>query len=203
MCKTPDCLVAHYAKGWCYNCYKRDYYHSDVVVRLKQKERVNPGSIHEDKPKHDPICSMPNCIRKHGSRGLCNTHYAAWRYHNISGIKEQQAQARKDRLEQDPNFRLSVRLRSRIGNAVKQGNKAGSAIKDLGCSISTFRLYIENQFEDGMTWDNYGDWHLDHVMPLAYYDLTDRGEFQTATHYLNYQPLWARDNLTKGARVYV
>ena len=81
--------------------------------------------------------------------------------------------------------------------------KAGSAVRDLGCSIPAFRLYIENQFEPGMSWDNYGKWHLDHVMPLSGFDLTDRTQFLEACNWLNYQPLWAADNIRKGGAKWV
>jgi len=83
--------------------------------------------------------------------------------------------------------------------AVKDGQKSGKTLEDLGCSIPHFKLYIENQFENGMSWDNYGEWHLDHVMPLAKFDLTNRTQFLEAANWLNYQPLWASKNLSKGA----
>ena len=101
----------------------------------------------------------------------------------------------------DIQYKMAYYLRNRIYVALKGNFKIGSAVRDLGCSISAFKLYIENQFEDGMSWDNYGEWHLDHVLPLSSFDLTDRGDFQTAVHHLNYQPLWAHDNLSKGARI--
>ena len=108
---------------------------------------------------------------------------------------------RRHRRNSDMNFRLAEHLRSRITKAVKGDWKAGSAVADLGCSIPEFKLYIEHQFQEGMTWDNYGEWHLDHVLPLASFDLTDRMEFLEACNWLNLQPLWAEDNLRKGARI--
>jgi hypothetical protein len=51
-----------------------------------------------------------------------------------------------------------------------------------------------------MTWDNYGDWHLDHKKPLISFDLTDLEQFRVAAHYTNLQPLWALDNLKKGSK---
>ena len=80
--------------------------------------------------------------------------------------------------------------------------KVGSAVKDLGCHIEEFKLYIENQFTDGMTWENYGEWELDHVIPLDYYNLEDRMEYLEAASYLNYQPLWKADNISKNNKYY-
>ena len=107
----------------------------------------------------------------------------------------------KNRYDNNVEHRLAVNLRNRLYQAIKNHQKTGSAVSDLGCSMATFKLYIENQFEDGMTWDNYGDWHLDHVMPLASFDLTNLGEFQTAVHYLNIQPMWALENHQKGSSI--
>lgn len=101
----------------------------------------------------------------------------------------------------DMHHHLARSLRIRMNQAVNNNQKAGSVVADLGCSISAFKLYIENQFEDEMTWNNYGKWHLDHVLPLASFDLTDRQQFLEAANWLNYQPLWAEDNLTKGSKV--
>jgi hypothetical protein len=111
---------------------------------------------------------------------------------------------RRTRSEYQKNHlptKLSRYLRRRLTMAMELGSKAGSAVRDLGCSINEFKLYIENQFQPGMSWDNYGKWHLDHVIPLAYYDLSSRQEFLEACNYLNIQPLWAKDNLEKRRKI--
>ena len=97
---------------------------------------------------------------------------------------------------------LPVRLRTRIYHAIRFGLKGGSAVRDLGCSIEYLRGYLAGQFEPGMTWDNWttNGWHIDHIQPLASFDLTDPEQFRQAAHYTNLQPLWAADNFSKGAR---
>jgi hypothetical protein len=97
----------------------------------------------------------------------------------------------------DINLRLSANIRSRIQSAIRGSYKAGSAVRDLGCSIDNFRRYIENMFEPGMSWEKRREWHLDHIIPLCDFDLTDREQFLKACHYTNYRPLWAPDNLRK------
>jgi hypothetical protein len=84
--------------------------------------------------------------------------------------------------------------------AIKGNAKRGSAVRDLGCSIPEFIGYIADKFQKGMSWDNHGEWHLDHIKPLASFDLEDLKQFKQAVHYTNYQPLWAFDNLSKGAK---
>lgn len=109
-----------------------------------------------------------------------------------------------NRRATDPNFRLGETLRNRLNGAVSKEWKAGSAVEDLGVSIPEFKAYLESKFQPGMTWDNWGrgsdKWHIDHIIPLSKFDLTDRQHFLLACYYLNLQPLWETDNLMKGNR---
>ena len=111
--------------------------------------------------------------------------------------KKQINERRRLRRERDICFRISTNLRTRMNMSVRRQTKSGSAVRDLGCTISELRFYLEGKFQDGMTWENYGKWHIDHIIPLAYFDLTDRKRFIEAVHYTNLQPLWAKDNLLK------
>ena len=124
-------------------------------------------------------------------------HAKAYRDSN----RDKRSDRDRTRRAGDINYRIACNLRTRLTTAVRNKQKIGSAVRDLGCSMDQFRLYIGNQFELGMTWDNYGKWHLDHVQPLASFDLTDRQQFLDAANWLNYQPLWAKDNLAKGSNI--
>lgn len=106
----------------------------------------------------------------------------------------------KDRRKRSKSYPIIQSLRRRIRNALSSNARAGSAVRDLGCTIPQFRDHISAKFQDGMSWDNYGKWHLDHIRPLAAFDLTNRDQFLAACHFSNYQPLWAADNLAKGAQ---
>ena len=77
---------------------------------------------------------------------------------------------------------------------------AGSAVRDLGCTIEELKLYLAAKFQPGMSWENwsFAGWHIDHIRPLASFDLTDSAQFKLAVHYTNLQPLWAKDNFSKG-----
>lgn len=115
--------------------------------------------------------------------------------------KEQVAQRRKhydaNRERLDPEYKIGRRLRSRLYHAITGKNKHVSAVDDMGCSLEVLMQWLESQFTTGMSWDNYGAWHIDHVRPLASFDLTDPTQQQQAVHYTNLQPLWAEDNLSK------
>ena len=101
------------------------------------------------------------------------------------------------------NYKLSKGLRTRLWSAIKDNQKTGSAVKDLGCSIDELKSYLEFKFLPDMSWDNYGQygWHIDHIKPLSSFDLTDRKQLLEACHYTNLQPLWAKDNLSKSDKI--
>jgi hypothetical protein len=102
-----------------------------------------------------------------------------------------------ERYHSDIQFRLRIILRNRLLQSVKTDAKAGSAVQDLGCSIPEFKDYLESKFAPGMSWDNIGCWHIDHIEPLSKFNLEDPKQFKGACHYTNLQPLWKEDNLKK------
>lgn len=109
----------------------------------------------------------------------------------------------------DINTKLAELLRSRLRSAVKNESKRGSAVADLMMSISNFKVYLEERFYSNpdtgemMSWDNHGlkGWHIDHIVPLSFFDLTDRAQFLKACHFSNLQPLWANENLIKSDKI--
>jgi len=70
----------------------------------------------------------------------------------------------------------------------------------VGCSMEQLRKHLEEQFAAGMSWENYGKWHMDHIKPCASFDLSREAEQHKCFHYTNLQPLWAKDNLRKSAK---
>lgn len=122
-----------------------------------------------------------------------------WRESNKEKIRIKRNNYSKNRLKTNVQHKLGSNLRNRLRRAINGNYKAGSAVKDLGCSIDELVSYLESKFQPGMTWDNHGvyGWHIDHIKPLASFDLTDRNQLLDACHYTNLQPLWAKDNLSK------
>lgn len=115
------------------------------------------------------------------------------------------------RYKNDPVFRLSRVLRNRLSKYVT--GKVKSFTKEsrdiLGCSLEQFKSHLEKMFLPGMNWSNYGQydgdnkvWNIDHIKPIASFNLNDMEEVKKAFHYTNCQPLWAVDNLIKGAGAY-
>jgi hypothetical protein len=151
--------------------------------RVKARLRPPPSAIRE--------------IRRERYRDQRQRRYQKNRDRIIAGV----VQRAKHRRESDPIFRLRHTIRGRISNALRKSGKAGSAIKLLGCSIEDAKSYIEGKFAQGMAWSNWGAWHLDHIRPLASFDLSDPAELAQACHFTNLQPLWAGENMRKGGRV--
>ena len=97
---------------------------------------------------------------------------------------------------------LECILRSRLGIALRGYHKASSTMTLVGCSIPQLKTHIESQFLPGMSWGNHNlrGWHIDHKKPCSAFDLSDPRQQAACFHYTNLQPLWALDNLSKGAK---
>lgn len=115
--------------------------------------------------------------------------------------KEKLAKRHQERLTSDLTYLLKRNLRNRFKQALKNNYKSGSAVELLGISVIEFKKYLESLFKPGMTWENYGDWHIDHIFPLSGGDLTDINFLKKVCHYTNLQPLWAMENLSKADKI--
>ena len=113
--------------------------------------------------------------------------------------EDRNARERK-RRKNDPEYNLICRLRCRMGKAVKRAgldNKCDSSSELLGISYQGLKEWLEDQFTEGMTWENRSDWHVDHRVPCDAFDMTVETNQRICFWYKNLQPLWANDNLQK------
>lgn len=106
----------------------------------------------------------------------------------------------RERKSVDINFKLICNLRSSLSESLKRMRliKEYKTENILGIDINDFRNYLESKFDSGMSWENYGDWHIDHIIPISYANTID--DIYKLSNYTNLQPLWAFDNLSKGNR---
>jgi len=114
---------------------------------------------------------------------------------------------KKNKRINNIHFRMYESLSSRIRSGLKQQlvkkdykQKESYTKKVLGCSFENLKEYLENQFKDGMSWDNYGKngWEIDHIKPCCSFNLSKPEEQIKCFNYKNLQPLWAKDNMKKG-----
>ncbi|QIG60114.1 intron encoded hypothetical protein [Dishui Lake large algae virus 1] len=112
------------------------------------------------------------------------------------------------RKNNDINYRIKNNIRSDIRTRIKtytmnKSKKVDNTCKYLDCSIEFFIKWIESQFQDGMSWDNYGTkWELDHVKPCKSFDFNNSDEILLCYKWSNYQPLWCNDNRMKRDTIY-
>ena len=107
----------------------------------------------------------------------------------------------KSRLKNDINYRIAHSLRTRTRLALNGFCKSIQTLKLLGCSVEELKKHLEFQFQEGMNWKNYGQWHIDHIKPLSIFDLTNEKELIEGCNYKNLQPLWRVDNIRKSNKI--
>lgn len=107
----------------------------------------------------------------------------------------------RSKYQENARYKLSILLRRRLQTALKRAHipKVDSTYELIGCSVSEAKFYLEEKFKEGMTWQNhsFAGWHIDHVVPISFFDLNDPIQVKQAFHYTNLQPLWAQENLCK------
>lgn len=132
-------------------------------------------------------------------RSDCKGCLVIYRKKNRRKIQDNMNIYEKNRKLVDPSFKLSKTLRSRVGSALRaiKGKKSSNTMALTGCNLDFLKKHIENQFIEGMTWENHGDWHVDHIIPCSCFDLANSVEQTICFNWRNLQPLWAYDNLSK------
>jgi len=139
-----------------------------------------------------------------------------WRAENPEREKETRAKYNKENKEKlneyhrkwkemkrdtDINYKLQSNLSRRIRyelNTLLKGKKAKRTTEYIGCTIDTLKLYLQEKFVSGMTWENYGSaWHIDHILPCSSWNFQDAFECACCWNYRNLQPIFASDNQSK------
>jgi hypothetical protein len=122
--------------------------------------------------------------------------YKTYSKNRVRDYKKEYIDEQSDELRK---FKSNVRKRVNQAFKVRSWRKNSSNIALLGCSFEEAKSHIESLWVDGMTWDNYGEWHIDHIIPLV--TANNIEEINKLFHYSNLQPLWAIDNLKKGVKL--
>lgn len=160
-------------------------YESKIDVKLKRSE------YHKD-------WSTDN-------RDNLRKYHGTWREENKEHVNKYKRDYERKRRAEDPKYRLGVRTRTAVWQMLKERNvnKTNKTFALLGYSIEELMSHLENLFTEGMTWDNYGEWHVDHIIPMNsfMFESTDDTEFKECWKLSNLQPLWEPDNLSKGTKL--
>ena len=174
--------------GYCKSClkeYSKKHYQANKE-RIKEYQKANKERIKEYSKEY-----------KKNNKEKTKEYRKANKEH----IKEYKKEYNKERRKKDPLFKLKCNLRSRTCLAFKNKgyNKNTRTQEMLGVNWEVCKAHIEKQFTKGMSWSNYGEWHIDHIIPLA--SANTEEELKKLCHYSNLQPLWAVDNLIKSAKI--
>jgi hypothetical protein len=180
-------------------------YRESVRKQNSKKRRTAKSSYHRFKTtqaKRRWRASLPpekraEYLRRHRDR------LRAWKQRNRKRYLDRRRRWERIAVDRDPIFRLVRAVRTRILRGLQGTPKSDKTEEILGCSFYFLRRWLESKFQPGMTWENQGlkGWHIDHIRPCASFDLTDPEQQKLCFHYTNLQPLWAKDNLSKGAKI--
>lgn len=176
---------------------QREGYARNRVKRIadtKEYAKANPHVNRKAKAKYrakkrlDPNYSAIEAARMQ-----------AWRKANPESYLATARRCYQNR-KSNPSFIIECRLRARLTKLLRisKAPKYDTTFALVGCSIEFLRGYLQGMFKDGMQWNNI---HIDHIRPLASFDLTDPDQQRQAFHFSNLQPLFAADNIRKGARL--
>ena len=181
---------------YCRSCY------TIVNREWRQNNPKQDKKIH-DKWKKDNIEKVRKNSLKYyyRYREERNKYSKQYRQKHKDKIRVKNREYTTKKYYENINFRLSVILRGRLWKAITRNSKQSSALTLLGCTIDELKSYLERRFTKGMTWKNYGKWHIDHIKPCCSFDLTNFEQQKLCFHYSNLQPLWAKDNIRKNGKV--
>lgn len=166
--------------------------------RANNKDKVAEYSKNYAQLNKEAISKKRVETRKKNKEQI-NLATKAWKEKNKEHIKEWNRVYTSNRYKTDPIFALKINQRSRV-RAILKNNKSCKTHELLGCTFEELKAHLESQFVTGMGWNNMGEWHIDHIVPLAAFDLSLEENQRIAFNYKNLQPLWAKDNLKKGAK---
>jgi hypothetical protein len=134
-----------------------------------------------------------------------NSYIKEYREKNADKIRQIKRIYHKTRKNNDPIYKLINNFRTAIYQVLKENNvkKNGHYFAILQYSQNDLIDHLEKQFIDGMTWENYGKWHVDHIRPVSSFKINEIGdeEFMKCWSLQNLQPLWAEDNIRKSNKI--
>jgi len=177
--------------------------HDEIKEKRRLIRNLNKEKINAQKREYNKI--RPELKYKHdlkyrlSKNGMAKTKER--RERNRKKDNEMSRIYQKRKRAYDPKFKLLTNIRTRINQAIKKNYKMGHAIDLMGCTVEFLKKYLESKFTDGMSWENYGQWHIDHIYPCSSFDLDMPDQQKKCFHFSNLQFLWAIDNLKKHAKI--
>lgn len=188
--------------------YRKEYCLKNKEKRAKQcadynrknKERISKYQKEKYKKNKNKILKRSKEYYQKNKNNISNRKRKYYQKNKVKINKQRAGYQRKytkNKYNTDLNFKITCCLRSRLIHALRGKTKSAKTLELLGCSVEYLKQHLESQFTEGMTWDNHGEWHIDHIKPCKAFDLTNPEEQKKCFHYTNLQPLWGPDNIAK------
>jgi len=200
----------HQAKGLCKRCYHKEYSKNNRIKLMETTNRwrkKNPEKVRfinrvSDRKHKDARNKRKREYYQENKESILLKN-KLYMENNRPEYNKMSRNWKRKRLQFDLGFRILNNLRVRIKEAIHNSKKSARTRVLVGCSITYLRNYLESQFDDEMSWANYGKfgWHIDHIKPCVSFDLRKEEEQRECFNYTNLQPLWAKDNLRKGSKI--
>jgi len=197
--------------SWCDRCHKEyQKQYDEKYTKLHRKEILKKKQLYSSSHKTEKAIYDREYYQEHKEERIENVkqwnklHTEERREYKkkYSEINRDKINVyRKNKSKTDINFRITDNLRSRLRQALRNNSKSDNTFILLGCSIEFLKDYLERKFITGMTWENYGTWHIDHIIPCASFNMSKVLEQYKCFNYKNLQPLWAIDNLIKHDKI--
>jgi hypothetical protein len=193
-------------------------YHKSIILRSFKDKGVQLGPSgrkwtggkeeaakkYHSKPEVKKRKSDNHKIWSEKNREHLREYHTKWREENREDLNEYKRVYEKTKKDSDPSYRLACYTRTAVYTCLKERDvtKYKSTFDLLPYSLEELILHLESQFKEGMIWDNYGEWHVDHIKPMASFNIQSPEDksFQECWSLDNLQPLWGVENLSKGSR---
>jgi hypothetical protein len=184
---------------WCYDERSKNpevWIDKDVYKNRHEKDKIRSKKWNAD--NLDKFKSNSKRWNQR-NRERCREYCKKWRSKNKKRKREYESQLKK----LSTLYGITQSIRALVLTKFREGGytKKSKVYEIIGCSYDDFKKHIESQFQEGMSWQNHNryGWHLDHIIPCA--SAKTEEELIKLNHYTNYQPLWAKDNMTKGSKI--
>lgn len=189
--------------------YQENVLHRDEVLRKQRKKYHQDADFKKRKNRKRTETQKvryhndPEFKEKHNKKTVKN--FMA-RYHKDPEFKKKHNRKTgvnfMARYRNDPKVRVDTNIASQIRASLADG-KGGKSWEDVvGYSLEELMEHLENLFTDGMSWGNYGEWHIDHKVPRSWfaYESYEDPEFLACWCLANLKPMWGAENISKGNR---
>lgn len=176
----------------------------EVLICTKCKKELSLSSFHKDSHSttgYDTWCK--DCRRELQKEKMKTEEFKEYNrkkqkeFRSTEEGREKINKYVRERRSNDPSFKLLSNLRGRLFRTVIGEYRSKTITDLLGCDILKVRQHLESQFEEGMSWENYGEWHIDHIIPCSRFDFINPTHQKICFNWRNLQPLWGKDNNSK------